>query len=144
MAKKHFGKLITLVAIAGAATAGISYFLRYKSFHKELDEDFHDFEEDFDDHGCTEDTGNTKERNYVSLNPDRSSEYAQEETPKEPESIKVSEVSKEDAPEAVSTPKPAATPEAVSTPEPRSASEPAAAPTPTPVPATTIVEDLTE
>ncbi|MEF9953907.1 MAG: hypothetical protein RR785_01460 [Clostridium sp.] len=110
MAKKHFGKLITLVAIAGAATAGISYFLRYKSFHKELDEDFHDFEEDFDDHGCTEDTGNTKERNYVSLNPDRSSEYAQEETPKEPESIKVSESSKADAP----------------------------------VPATTIVEDLTE
>lgn len=138
MAKKHFGKLITLVAIAGAATAGISYFLRYKSFHKELDEDFHDFEEDFDDHGCTEDTGNTKERNYVSLNPDRSSEYAQEETPKEPESIKVSESSKADAPEAVSIPKPAATP------EPRSASEPAAAPTPTPVPATTIVEDLTE
>lgn len=144
MAKKHFGKLITLVAIAGAATAGISYFLRYKSFHKELDEDFHDFEEDFNDHGSTEDAGNTKERNYVSLNPDRSSEYAQEETPKKPESIKVSEVSKADTSEAVSAPKPEATPKAVSAPDPLSASEPAAAPTPTPVPATTIVEDLTE
>ena len=48
MAKKHFGTIITLAAIAGAAAAGITYFLQYKSFHKELDEDFHDFEDDFD------------------------------------------------------------------------------------------------
>ena len=49
MAKKHFGKLLTLAAIVGAAAAGVSYVLQYKSFHKELDEDFHDFEDDFDD-----------------------------------------------------------------------------------------------
>ena len=42
MAKKHFGKLLTLAAIVGAAAAGVSYVLQYKSFHKELDEDFHD------------------------------------------------------------------------------------------------------
>mgnify|MGYP000837840314 CR=1 FL=1 len=47
MAKKHFGKLLTLAAIVGAAAAGVSYVLQYKSFHKELDEDFHDFEDDF-------------------------------------------------------------------------------------------------
>ena len=44
MAKKHFGKLLTLAAIVGAAAAGVSYVLQYKSFHKELDEDFHDFD----------------------------------------------------------------------------------------------------
>ena len=44
--KKHFGKLLTLAAIVGAAAAGVSYVLQYKSFHKELDEDFHDFEDD--------------------------------------------------------------------------------------------------
>ena len=45
MAKKQFGKLAVLAALAGTAV-GITYFLRYKSFHKELEEDFHDFEED--------------------------------------------------------------------------------------------------
>lgn len=71
MAKKQFGKFITLAAVAGAAAAGISYFLRYKSFHKELDEEFHDFEDDFD---CCEEAGDnssTATRSYVSLNPER-------------------------------------------------------------------------
>lgn len=49
MAKKQLGKFMAFTAIAGAAAAGISYILRYKSFHKELDEEFHDFEDDFDD-----------------------------------------------------------------------------------------------
>ena len=48
MAKKHFGRFLAFAAIAGAAAAGISYFLQYKSFHKELDEEFHDFEDDFE------------------------------------------------------------------------------------------------
>ena len=68
MAKKHFGTIITLAAIAGAAAAGITYFLQYKSFHKELDEDFHDFEDDFDEFDDTDDTNSS--RNYVSLNPE--------------------------------------------------------------------------
>ena len=58
MAKKHFGRFLAFAAIAGAAAAGISYFLQYKSFHKELDEEFHDFEDD------------------VSLTPDRKNEEA--------------------------------------------------------------------
>lgn len=75
MAKKHFGKFMAFAAIAGTAAAGISYFLRYKSFHKELDEDFHDFEDDFDED--LKDFGDTKEaeppfpRNYVPLGTDR-------------------------------------------------------------------------
>lgn len=77
MAKKHFGRFVALAAIAGTAAAGVSYFLRYKSFHKELDEDFHDFEDDFDEDlkefGDTKDTAKTVTRNYVPLNTDRSS-----------------------------------------------------------------------
>ena len=46
MAKKGFGKLVALAAVAGAAAAGISYVLRYKTFHKELEKDFHEFEDD--------------------------------------------------------------------------------------------------
>ncbi len=70
MAKKHFGRLLTLAAVVGAAAAGISYFLQYKSFHKELDEDFHDFEDDFDDFDDTEKAGGTETRTYVTLNPE--------------------------------------------------------------------------
>ena len=44
MAKKNFGKFLALAALSGAVAAGVSYFLKYQSFHKELDEDFHDFE----------------------------------------------------------------------------------------------------
>ena len=40
MAKKAFGKLAALLTIAGAAAAGISYLTKYRSFNKELDEDF--------------------------------------------------------------------------------------------------------
>lgn len=85
MAKKHFGKLLTLAAIVGAAAAGVSYVLQYKSFHKELDEDFHDFEDDFDDFddaGEKEDTKTSEsvsERSYVSLNPEK--KEAPAETP---------------------------------------------------------------
>ena len=49
MAKKHLGALVLAAAAAGAAAAGISYFVKYKSFHKELDEEFHDFEDDGED-----------------------------------------------------------------------------------------------
>ena len=88
MAKKHFGKLLTLAAIVGAAAAGVSYVLQYKSFHKELDEDFHEFEDDFyyfDDAGDkeaskTSDTA-ASERSYVSLNPEK--KEAPAETPEE-------------------------------------------------------------
>lgn len=66
MAKKMFGKLAVLAAVAGAAAAGISYFKKYQSFSKELDEDFHDIE---DEDGPIADS--TMNRNYVSLNADK-------------------------------------------------------------------------
>ena len=46
MAKNHIGKVLAFVAGAGAAAAGIAYFARYKSFHKALERDFHDFEDE--------------------------------------------------------------------------------------------------
>ena len=76
MAKKHFGRFLAFAAIAGAAAAGISYFFQYKSFHKELDEEFHDFEDDFDEFEDTDDNSSTVTRNYVSLTPDRKNEEA--------------------------------------------------------------------
>lgn len=45
MAKKGFGKFIAFATIAGAAAAGVSYALRYKTFHKELEKDFREFED---------------------------------------------------------------------------------------------------
>ncbi len=48
MTKKNIGKFLVLTAISTAIAAGVSYFLKYRSFHAELDEDFHDFEGDDD------------------------------------------------------------------------------------------------
>lgn len=71
MAKKGngFGKVVVLATIAGAVAAGISYFTKYKSFHKELEEDFHDFEDDGNDDISKIDS--TMNRNYVSLHADK-------------------------------------------------------------------------
>ncbi len=68
MAKKGngFGKFVALATIAGAVVAGISYFTKYRSFHKELEENFHDFEDDGNDDISKIDS--TMNRNYVSLN----------------------------------------------------------------------------
>lgn len=65
MAKKNFGRFLALAAISGAVAAGVSYFLKYSSFHKELDKDFHDFEGEDDDLQSRE-TESSK-RNYVPL-----------------------------------------------------------------------------
>lgn len=78
MAKKHFGKFITLAAIAGTVAAGISYFLRYKSFHEELDEEFHDFESDLDATEQMDESNGTAARIYVSLTPDKSADDIRE------------------------------------------------------------------
>lgn len=68
MAKKNMGKFLALTAISTAIAAGISYFLKYRSFHAELDEDFHDFEGDDDTFdGTLPHEGETAKRNYVPL-----------------------------------------------------------------------------
>ena len=68
MAKKNFGKFLALATISGAIAAGVSYFLKYRSFHAELDEDFHDFEGDDDDFdGTPPHESESAPRNYVPL-----------------------------------------------------------------------------
>ena len=67
--KKKFGKFLALATAAGAVAAGVSYFLKYRSFHKELDQDFHDFEhEDEDDFdGSLPHESEAASRTYVTL-----------------------------------------------------------------------------
>lgn len=84
MSKKKTGMLIALgAALGGAAAAGISYYLKYKSFNKEVDEDFHEYEDedlsetdnaDSDLASC-----DTSTRTYISLDTGRSKEDADQE-----------------------------------------------------------------
>ena len=67
MAKKNLGKFLALTAISTAIAAGVSYFLKYRSFHAELDEDFHDFEGDDSFDGTLPHEGESAARNYVPL-----------------------------------------------------------------------------
>lgn len=67
MTKKNIGKFLILTAISTAIAAGVSYFLKYRSFHAELDEDFHDFEGDDDSFGETSSHEAEMHRNYVPL-----------------------------------------------------------------------------
>lgn len=72
MAKKGLGTLVAVATIAGVAVAGISYFKKYQSFNKELDAEFHDFEdEEEDDEEETPVPDSTMSRNYVSLRADK-------------------------------------------------------------------------
>ena len=67
--KKKFGKFLALATAAGAVAAGVSYFLKYRSFHKELDQDFHDFEHEDDDDfdGSLPHESEAASRTYVTL-----------------------------------------------------------------------------
>ena len=87
MAKKGLGKFVAFAAIAGVVAAGISYFTKYKSFHDELEEDFHDFEGE-DDKDSEEPADSTMSRNYVSLNPEKGpAAQAPKEEPENTEEI---------------------------------------------------------
>lgn len=70
MAKKGLFKLAALAAIAGAAAAGVSYFIKYREFHRELEKDFHDFEDENLD-SEQEPAEQVQDRSYVSLHPDK-------------------------------------------------------------------------
>ena len=72
MAKNHTGRWLALATVAGAAAVGISYFKKYKSFNKELEEDFHDFEDDGEDDFSEDDSEQEAgARKYVSLHANR-------------------------------------------------------------------------
>lgn len=128
MAKKGLGKFVAFAAAAGVIAAGISYLTKYKSFHDELEEDFHDFEGE-DDKDSDEPADSTMSRNYVSLNPDKGSapDVPTEETEIPTEKA---EVSKEE-PEVSDIPE-----EPVSAEESEDAKQPEDA--------TTIEDDITE
>ena len=70
MAKRGFGKFVAFAAISGAVAAGVSYVLQYKIYHKELDKDFREFEEDEEEDATQEETFDPRKlnRNYISLN----------------------------------------------------------------------------
>jgi len=83
MAKKRTGLLIAFGAALGAAAAGISYYLKYKSFNDELDKDFHDYEDDEsteekrnDAVPCSEAAGRT----YIPLDPGKHKACEEEKT----------------------------------------------------------------
>jgi DNA-directed RNA polymerase subunit L len=67
--KKKFGRFLALATASGAVAAGVSYFLKYRSFHKELDQDFHDFEHEDDDDfdGSLPHESEAASRTYVTL-----------------------------------------------------------------------------
>ena len=84
MSKKRTGLLIAVGAALGAAAAGISYYLKYKSFDDEIDKDFHDYEEveisemtNDEPISCAD-----SNRTYISLDPNKckSGETAAEES----------------------------------------------------------------
>lgn len=71
MAKKGWGKFVAFAAMTGAVAAGISYVLQYKTYHRELEKDFREFEDNGEDGSDTAgdrtiDTRNL-DRNYISL-----------------------------------------------------------------------------
>ena len=65
MAKKLLGKIVTVAALGIVATTAISYILKYKSFHKDLEDDFFEFEDD------DMPNNTTKDRNYIALSSDK-------------------------------------------------------------------------
>ena len=70
MSKKKSGLLIALGAmLGGAVAAGISYYLKLKSFNDELDQDFHEYEEDETPSGEKEEKAEpAPERTYITIN----------------------------------------------------------------------------
>jgi len=70
MSKKNTGLFVALGAIAGAAAAGLTYYLKYKSFNKDIEDDFHEYEDDEDMDGVDSDLSScdSANRTYITLN----------------------------------------------------------------------------
>ena len=88
MSKKKTSMLIALGAVLGAAAAGLSYYLKYKSFNNELDKDFHDYEEE---DTVSEETGESapqadgKGRTYITLDSGKCKPCGEESVDDSPE-----------------------------------------------------------
>ena len=73
MSKKKSGLLIAFGAmLGGAVAAGISYYLKLKSFNDELDQDFHEYEEEDSPSDENEEKAeNAPERTYITIKTQR-------------------------------------------------------------------------
>lgn len=69
MAKRGIGGLFVFAAIAGAVAAGVSYLLQYNAYHKELESEFHEFEDE--DEEAAFKSKKEPSRNYVALSSDK-------------------------------------------------------------------------
>ena len=78
MSKKKSGLLIAFGAmLGGAVAAGISYYLKLKSFNDELDQDFHEYEEEETPSEETEEkTEPAPERTYITINSGKDADTA--------------------------------------------------------------------
>ena len=82
--KSNTGLLIALGAVLGAAAAGVSYYLKYKSFNDEIDKDFHDYDEDETTEEVTDEPVSFSDagRTYITIDSNKS-KAAEEEVPEE-------------------------------------------------------------
>jgi len=85
MSKKKSGLLIAFGAmLGGAVAAGISYYLKLKSFNDELDQDFHEYEEeDTPSEEKEEKTEPAPERTYITINSGKDAETADDSVKEE-------------------------------------------------------------
>ena len=83
MSKKKTGLLIAIGAVIGAAAACVSYYLKYKAFSDDIDQDFHDYEDDesFTPEPVKNHTSSAEDpdRTYISLDQHRYKDYDEEE-----------------------------------------------------------------
>ena len=97
MSKKKSGLLIAFGAmLGGAVAAGISYYLKLKSFNDELDQDFHEYEdEETPSEEKEEKTENAPERTYITINPGKDADAAVDSVKEETEDSKEAECPEE-------------------------------------------------
>ena len=106
MSKKKSGLLIAFGAmLGGAVAAGISYYLKLKSFNDELDQDFHEYEDEETPSEETEEkTEPASERTYITINSGKDTdesvkeEHTESEEPECPAAPKADETKEESAP----------------------------------------------
>ncbi len=85
MSKKKSGLLIAFGAmLGGAVAAGISYYLKLKSFNDELYQDFHEYEEeDTPSEEKEEKTEPAPERTYITINSGKDADVADDSVKEE-------------------------------------------------------------
>ena len=100
MSKKKSGLLIAFGAmLGGAVAAGISYYLKLKSFNDELDQDFHEYEEEDSPSDENEEKAeNAPERTYITINSGKDAETADDPAAEKKEDPDTAECSAAEGP----------------------------------------------